>query len=218
VTNIHNFPHNRGLVVGLGKAFNGLGASVFGLVYSGIFAPSAVSYLLFIAIGPTLISWCALYAAQRVPEVCCFVDLLFSVCCFRSAVSADSVVVSSQTERMSPVDVKSLHLGYYTTIALACFMASVALADAYATLPRPLRAVLVACLVLFYLPYAYMPFKARNALQYACLEDTARGGALQASTSGISEAKTPVRCNPTQPVLLLLACCCFCFRRDLQNP
>lgn len=43
LTNIHNFPQQPALIMGLDKAFNGLGAGVFSQIYSGFFEPSVIT-------------------------------------------------------------------------------------------------------------------------------------------------------------------------------
>lgn len=59
---MRNFPSDRGTVVGLLKAFVGLSASVFTSLYVGVFAPDALSYLLFLALGPAaLIAACSFF-------------------------------------------------------------------------------------------------------------------------------------------------------------
>ncbi len=159
VTNIHNFPNHRGLVVGLGKSFNGLGASVFGLIYSGAFSPDAVSYLLFIAIVPTAIAWSAITVAARVGD----------------------------TERTAPVDAKSLYMGYATTVVLAVFMAAVAISDSYTDIPRSIKLVLVALLAVFYAPYLFMPVRAARARQYRQLDEGSGDPNFMSPLAGVRE-------------------------------
>jgi hypothetical protein len=60
-TGIRNFPHDRGLVLGLLKSLFGLSASLFTLYYTYIFSPDAVSFLRFLAIVlPSVPFLCAL--------------------------------------------------------------------------------------------------------------------------------------------------------------
>ncbi|KXZ55188.1 hypothetical protein GPECTOR_3g333 [Gonium pectorale] len=67
VTNVRNFPHDRGTVVGILKAFVGLSASVYSSVYAAAFAPAAVGYLRFIATFPPLIVLGLLAVVNLVP-------------------------------------------------------------------------------------------------------------------------------------------------------
>jgi len=45
ITNVKNFPSHRGLVIGMSKAFNGLGAAVFAQLYLGVFKPNSRAFL-----------------------------------------------------------------------------------------------------------------------------------------------------------------------------
>lgn len=49
ITNVRNFPHSRGLVVGLLKALLGLSAGILAQFYLGVFTPNVSSFLLFLA-------------------------------------------------------------------------------------------------------------------------------------------------------------------------
>mmetsp|Transcript_1030 Transcript_1030/g.1949 ORF Transcript_1030/g.1949 Transcript_1030/m.1949 type:complete len:645 (-) Transcript_1030:280-2214(-) len=134
VTNLHNFPHDTGLAVGLSTAFNGLGASVFGLMYTGAFAPSALAYLLFITIIPTCIALAASLIAKRVDN----------------------------DERSTPTTRFRFYYGYLVTLALIIFCAGVSLYDALVGFSSAAKGGSVAGLVVFYLAYLYIPFAPSN--------------------------------------------------------
>eukprot|EP00850_Spirogloea_muscicola_P000889 SM000003S11134 [mRNA] locus=s3:1172629:1176558:- [translate_table: standard] len=52
VTVVRNFPKSRGQVVGILKGFLGLGAAVFAQLYTAIYSPDQVSFLLLISVLP----------------------------------------------------------------------------------------------------------------------------------------------------------------------
>ncbi|CAK0787583.1 hypothetical protein CVIRNUC_010805 [Coccomyxa viridis] len=54
-TNVHNFPGDRGSVVGVLKALVGMSASMFTTIYVAAFRPDALSFLFFIALGPAVL-------------------------------------------------------------------------------------------------------------------------------------------------------------------
>eukprot|EP00887_Chlorella_sp_A99_P007685 scaffold20.g7685.t1 len=64
---VRNFNHHRGHVVGVMKASVGLSAALYTAVYSGLFAPDAAAYLLFLAIVPSLLAVAAFMLANVVP-------------------------------------------------------------------------------------------------------------------------------------------------------
>ncbi|CAL5224648.1 g7366 [Coccomyxa viridis] len=59
-TNVHNFPGDRGSVVGVLKALVGMSASIFTTIYVAGFRPEALSFLLFSAVGPAVLGLLAL--------------------------------------------------------------------------------------------------------------------------------------------------------------
>ncbi|CAL8464603.1 g4138 [Coccomyxa elongata] len=67
-TNVHNFPHDRGTVVGVLKSLVGLSASVYTSVYVAAFRPDALSFLLLIAAAPTVIGLCAMPFFNALPD------------------------------------------------------------------------------------------------------------------------------------------------------
>jgi len=129
VTNVHNFPQNTGMVVGLGKAFNGLGASVFSVVYSGVFEPNVVAYLVFLAVAPTMIALVGAIFAVRV----------------------------SEEDRQKPCNNARLYYGYGMTTLLMIYLATISIYDACKGLSATGRALGAGGLVLFYLCYGYIP-------------------------------------------------------------
>ncbi|WIA09948.1 hypothetical protein OEZ85_010161 [Tetradesmus obliquus] len=56
VTNVRNFPNERGFVVGVLKSFLGLSSSIYTSIYVAFFEPDAVAFLLMLALAPTLIA------------------------------------------------------------------------------------------------------------------------------------------------------------------
>jgi hypothetical protein len=69
VTNIRNFPDERGFVVGILKAFFGLSASIYTSVYVATFDPDAVSYLLMLSIVPPVLCALLAFLVNHVPFV-----------------------------------------------------------------------------------------------------------------------------------------------------
>ncbi|EIE19129.1 Nodulin-like-domain-containing protein [Coccomyxa subellipsoidea C-169] len=67
-TNVHNFPHDRGTVVGVLKSLVGLSASVYTSMYVAAFRPDALSFLLLIAVAPTALGLCAMPLFNALPE------------------------------------------------------------------------------------------------------------------------------------------------------
>eukprot|EP00850_Spirogloea_muscicola_P014200 SM000100S09427 [mRNA] locus=s100:349234:353160:+ [translate_table: standard] len=56
VTVVRNFPKSRGQVVGILKGFLGLGAAVFAQLYTAIYSPDQVSFLLLISVLPLCVN------------------------------------------------------------------------------------------------------------------------------------------------------------------
>jgi hypothetical protein len=56
VTNVRNFPHSRGFVVGILKSYLGLSASLYSTLYAATLAPDAVTLLLVLGLGPAAVS------------------------------------------------------------------------------------------------------------------------------------------------------------------
>jgi len=48
ITNVRNFPGHRGVVIGMCKAFNGVGAGIFAQLYLGLFKPHSGQFLLLV--------------------------------------------------------------------------------------------------------------------------------------------------------------------------
>jgi MFS family permease len=69
VTNVRNFPSDRGTVVGFLKAFLGLSASLWALPYAALLAPDVDAYLLLLAIAPALVIVAASLLVNHVPFV-----------------------------------------------------------------------------------------------------------------------------------------------------
>jgi hypothetical protein len=69
VTNIRNFPDERGFVVGILKAFFGLSASIYTSIYVATFDPDAVSYLLMLSIVPPVLCALLAFLVNHVPFV-----------------------------------------------------------------------------------------------------------------------------------------------------
>eukprot|EP00466_Bigelowiella_natans_P019604 jgi/Bigna1/146642/aug1.118_g21350 len=132
VTNISNFPQHTGLVVGLGKAFNGLGASVLSLIYSGAFAPNAVLYLVFLSIFPTVVALVAASIAR---------------------------IVDHQAQ-IKPCYTGRLLLGYGVAILLMIYLASISIYESSIEggVDSTTKAVCAGALVVFYGAFLYIPF------------------------------------------------------------
>eukprot|EP00850_Spirogloea_muscicola_P021809 SM000262S09888 [mRNA] locus=s262:136193:140130:- [translate_table: standard] len=56
VTVVRNFPKSRGQVVGILKGFLGLGAAIFAQLYTAIYSPDQVSFLLLISVLPLCVN------------------------------------------------------------------------------------------------------------------------------------------------------------------
>lgn len=69
VTNVRNFPNNRGLAVGVLKSFLGLSSSIYTSIYVALFEPDAVRFLLVLAIVPPVFSLLLSMALNYVPFV-----------------------------------------------------------------------------------------------------------------------------------------------------
>ncbi|KAG2496084.1 hypothetical protein HYH03_005688 [Edaphochlamys debaryana] len=68
VTNVRNFPRDRGTVVGILKAFVGLSASVYSSIYAAEFQPDAVGFLDFIGSAPAVLLLILISLMNLVPE------------------------------------------------------------------------------------------------------------------------------------------------------
>ncbi|WIA43520.1 hypothetical protein OEZ86_009978 [Tetradesmus obliquus] len=69
VTNVRNFPNNRGAVVGLLKSFVGLSGSIYSSVYTSALSPDAPSYLLLLAVAVPLLPLLLSAGVNHVPYV-----------------------------------------------------------------------------------------------------------------------------------------------------
>eukprot|EP00667_Euglena_gracilis_P007514 EG_transcript_7589 len=56
ITNVHNFPGQQPVVIGLCKSFSGLGASLFAQAYLGLFSPNTAAFLLALPITAAVIA------------------------------------------------------------------------------------------------------------------------------------------------------------------
>jgi len=129
VTNINNFPKHIGLVVGIGKAFNGLGASVFSLMYSGVFAPHIVHYLAFLAIAPTVIAL--------------------------GSAAVTYIVPNSQKNR--PTGIWRFVYSYIVAGLLMVYVTSVSITSATMDISTTGKTSAVALLLVFYIAYGILP-------------------------------------------------------------
>lgn len=68
VTNVRNFPHDRGTVVGILKAFVGLSASIYSSIYAAVYSPDPISFLYFVATGPPALALVLICLINLVPE------------------------------------------------------------------------------------------------------------------------------------------------------
>lgn len=66
VTCIRNFPHQRGTIAGILKCFYGLSSAIFTLLYNAIFQNDPASFLLLVAVGPSVVSLLAVYFIRPV--------------------------------------------------------------------------------------------------------------------------------------------------------
>eukprot|EP00878_Enallax_costatus_P019833 GHUV01020938.1.p1 GENE.GHUV01020938.1~~GHUV01020938.1.p1 ORF type:complete len:645 (+),score=182.60 GHUV01020938.1:242-2176(+) len=69
VSNVRNFPNNRGLAVGVLKSFLGLSSSIYTSIYVALFEPDAVRFLLMLAIVPPVLALLLSMALNYVPFV-----------------------------------------------------------------------------------------------------------------------------------------------------
>ncbi|KAF6251968.1 Nodulin-like-domain-containing protein [Scenedesmus sp. NREL 46B-D3] len=69
VTNVRNFPNERGFVVGVLKSFLGLSSSVYTSMYVAFFEPDAVAFLLMLALLPTVLAALLSLGLNYVPYV-----------------------------------------------------------------------------------------------------------------------------------------------------
>eukprot|EP00667_Euglena_gracilis_P010020 EG_transcript_10194 len=67
ITNVHNFPAHRGVVIGMCKAFNGLGAGMFAQVYLGFFKPNSQAFLLLVPFFALAVALGGTLLVNRVP-------------------------------------------------------------------------------------------------------------------------------------------------------
>eukprot|EP00201_Polytomella_parva_P022951 CAMPEP_0175044902 /NCGR_PEP_ID=MMETSP0052_2-20121109/4089_1 /TAXON_ID=51329 ORGANISM="Polytomella parva, Strain SAG 63-3" /NCGR_SAMPLE_ID=MMETSP0052_2 /ASSEMBLY_ACC=CAM_ASM_000194 /LENGTH=1466 /DNA_ID=CAMNT_0016308301 /DNA_START=145 /DNA_END=4546 /DNA_ORIENTATION=+ len=68
ITNVRNFPSDRGPIVGILKAFLGLSASIYSSIYLSAFSPNTVAFLLFISIFPPIATAILSSLVNKVPE------------------------------------------------------------------------------------------------------------------------------------------------------
>ena len=61
VTCIRNYPHQRGTIAGILKCFYGLSSAIFTLLYNALFQNDPASFLLLVAVGPSVVSLLAVY-------------------------------------------------------------------------------------------------------------------------------------------------------------
>ena len=151
---MHNFPASRGLVIGLGKSFNGLGASVLSCIYSAFYADSnggggggesgrgkgadsAVSRFLL------LLSLLQL-----------FIPLAFALVCAKLPQRAAAAVAP----RPAPGERRRLGLGFLLSLALALSLTAGALASSLAPQqPDAERYALAALTFALLLGYSLIP-------------------------------------------------------------
>lgn len=69
MSNVRNFPNNRGLAVGVLKSFLGLSSSIYTSIYVVLFEPDAVRFLLMLAIVPPVLGLLLSLALNYVPYV-----------------------------------------------------------------------------------------------------------------------------------------------------
>lgn len=69
VTNVRNFPNERGFAVGILKSFLGLSASLYTSIYMVAFEPDVVSYLLMLALLPSTLTAVLALFVNQVPFV-----------------------------------------------------------------------------------------------------------------------------------------------------
>lgn len=69
VTNVRNFPSNRGMAVGVLKSGVGLSASFYTALYLGLLQPNTSAYLLLLALAPSTVAVGAAAVFNHVPFV-----------------------------------------------------------------------------------------------------------------------------------------------------
>jgi MFS family permease len=129
VTNMSNFPNNRGAVVGVLKSMNGLGASVFSQIYTGLFEQDTTGFMLtlpFLASVPFV----SAFIVRKVPPKQC---------------QAEASMVR-------------FHFAYALTATIAIFVLVVSIISSTATLNKltGISVTMSMCVLLggfFFLPY-----------------------------------------------------------------
>ncbi|KAF8069613.1 Dclre1a [Scenedesmus sp. PABB004] len=69
VTNVRNFPNDRGFVVGVLKSFLGLSSSLYTSIYMAYFEPDAAAFLLMLALVPSAVTGVLSFCLNHVPFV-----------------------------------------------------------------------------------------------------------------------------------------------------
>eukprot|EP00878_Enallax_costatus_P023733 GHUV01025270.1.p1 GENE.GHUV01025270.1~~GHUV01025270.1.p1 ORF type:complete len:293 (+),score=72.79 GHUV01025270.1:288-1166(+) len=116
VTNVRNFPSNRGTVVGLLKSFVGLSGSIYSSVYVSSLAPDATAYIGMLAVTSSLLPLLLSLGVNHVPYV-------------------ELAEVHSFTSWFNP-EARFL-LAYVTAIVLALYQMTSALLQGMGELPLP---------------------------------------------------------------------------------
>jgi hypothetical protein len=151
VTNMNNFPNNRGTVAGLLKSMNGLGASVFSQIYTGIFdEPDTVSFMLtlpFLAAIPLA----SAFIVRKVPPKHC----------------------------QAAVAIERFYYAYALTATIATFLLVSSLIGSSTSLSSATNVFFTVVMVLLLLAYGLLPYRADQdggaALNQALLEGGAEG-------------------------------------------
>ncbi|KAL3694385.1 hypothetical protein R1sor_008036 [Riccia sorocarpa] len=68
VTCVRNFPHNRGIVIGLVKGFLGLSGAILTQLYRAIYADSPESFLFLLSWLPTIMALVGMFVLRSVPS------------------------------------------------------------------------------------------------------------------------------------------------------
>lgn len=124
-TSVTNFPHNRGLVVGLLRAAFGLSAAILSLCYASFYRPDVPGFLRFLAVAVPAVAATGVLAMRLVPD-------------------------GAGAAAMSPAEARRvLTVGYGLAVALGAYLLAVAVAqDEGAVRPQPALAAALAPLLL----------------------------------------------------------------------
>ena len=138
-TSVRNFPRDRGLVVGLLRAFFGLSAAILSLYYSALFRPDVPGFLRFLSFYIPTTAACGILSLKLAP----------------AGMNSDHPMSAEERRRV-------LIIGYGLAVVLGGYLLTVAVAqDLGALLPAPWLAI-VTIPLLFGQVLLIVPWRARG--------------------------------------------------------